>query len=98
MHLAEAKYLGYLHLLFKKSQSLTDEPEPDTLSKEEILLLLDELLLFDDATSYQAILGMAHHLQLYNISIKLEVARKIMTCMFSKGDIPQQFHEPRSLR
>lgn len=44
MHLAEARYLGFLHLLFGSEFDVT---------AEEVLLFLDSMLLFDDVATYQ---------------------------------------------
>ncbi len=87
MHLAEARYLGFLHLWFKKS----GKGECASVTKEEILLLLDQMLLFDHPVSYQGVLGLVHHLQWSDVSIKLEAARRVMTCLFAKPEVPQNF-------
>ncbi len=87
MHLAEARYLGFLHLWFRKSA----KGEITAITKEEILLLLDQMLLFDQPVSYQGVLGLVHHLQWSDVSTKLEAARRIMTCLFAKPEVPQNF-------
>lgn len=88
MRLAEVRYLGFMHLWFKRGGGLShvhsptvDEPAPDgdaaafEHSQDEVLLLLDQMMLFDDASSVQGILGLCHHLQWAPLTIKLEVAR-----------------------
>ena len=35
--------------------------------------------------------GLIHHLQWYGLDVKLEVARRLMTFMFSRPDVPAQF-------
>ena len=47
---------------------------PSIHSKDEILLILDQMLLFDDPSTFQGILGLVHHLQWANLEIKLEVS------------------------
>ena len=51
------------------------------------LLLLDQMMLFDDSTSVQGVLGLCHHLQWAPLKINLEVARRIMSYLFSKPDL-----------
>lgn len=85
MHLFEARYLGFLHLRFKQVA------EENPVSKEEILVYIDQMLLFDDATTFQGILGLVHHLQLFDLDIKVEIARRLMTFMFTRPDVPMQF-------
>eukprot|EP00095_Tigriopus_kingsejongensis_P009861 snap_masked-scaffold853_size88743-processed-gene-0.4 protein:Tk09861 transcript:snap_masked-scaffold853_size88743-processed-gene-0.4-mRNA-1 annotation:"neurobeachin-like protein 1 isoform x3" len=85
MHLFEAKYLGFLHLRFKRLG------EDTPVSKDEILYYIDQMLLFDDSTTFQGILGLVHYLQWFDLDIKLEIARRIMTFMFTRPDVPMQF-------
>ena len=88
MNLQDAKgYLGLLHLRFKLISSTIGRP----VSIEEICALFDQMILFDDATTYQGILGLVHHLQWSSLDIKLEIARRLMSFMFSKPDIPSYF-------
>merc|ERR1712223_1387754 len=49
------------------------------------------MILFDDSTTYQGILGLLHHLQWSSLDIKLEITRKLMSFMFSKPEIPTHF-------
>jgi len=86
MQLAESRYLGLLHLWFLQAAK-SKQP----VSKEEILMLADQMMLFDHATSYQGILGLAHHLCLADTSTKLEIARRIMTWLFARPEMPQHF-------
>ncbi len=87
MHLAEVRYLGFLHLWFKKAA----KGDCAAVTKEEVLILLDQMLLFDQPVSYQGVLGLVHHLQWSDTVTKLEVARRIMTCLFAKPDVPANF-------
>ena len=88
MNLQDSKgYLGLLHLRFKLMSSNSGQP----VSMEEICSLFDQMVLFDDATSYQGILGLIYHLQWSSLDIKLEIARKLMSFMFSKSEIPCNF-------
>ena len=64
---------------------------PSIHSKDEILLILDQMLLFDDSSTFQGILGLVHHLQWASLEIKLEVARRIMTFLFTRPDVPGSF-------
>ncbi len=94
MHLAEVRYLGFLHFWFSQPAfggASEKEASSQPVTKEEILLLLDQMLLFDQPVSYQGILGLIHHLQWSPTSTKLEVARRIMTCLFAKPDVPTNF-------
>ncbi len=47
-------------------------------------------MLFDDASTYQGVLGLVHHLQWAPLDVKLEVARRVMTFLFSRPEAPQQ--------
>lgn len=64
---------------------------PSIHSKDEILLILDQMLLFDDSSTFQGILGLVHHLQWASLEIKLEVSRRIMTFLFTRPDVPGSF-------
>jgi hypothetical protein len=70
MQLAEARSLGFLHLWFKQAAK-----NKMPVSKEEILLLLDQMLLFDHPATYQGVLGLSHHMLWSDTATKLEVAR-----------------------
>ena len=75
MNLGEAGgYLGYLHLRFKMCSGA-----PVTLA--EACMLFDQMAMFED---HEGILGLLHHLQWASLDIKLEVARRLMSCLFSK--------------
>ena len=93
------RYLGFLHLWFKRQpppallvdaasgrktsvsdpiSPVVEKPQqamPSIHSKDEILLILDQMLLFDDSSTFQGILGLVHHLQWANLELKLEVLR-----------------------
>ena len=89
MNLQDSKgYLGLLHLRFKLLSS-SEGGQP--VSMEEVCALFDQMILFDDSTTYQGILGLLHHLQWSSLDIKLEIARKLMSFMFSKPEIPTHF-------
>ena len=104
MHLAECRYLGFLHLWFKPQPNATSPVEVTSQkslddggvaapsfvlpNKEEILLLLDQMMLFDDAATFQGVVGLCHHLQWAPLDVKLEVARRVMSFMFSRPDVP----------
>ena len=45
-------------------------------------------MLFDDAATFQGVVGLCHHLQWAPLDVKLEVARRVMTFMFSRPDVP----------
>jgi hypothetical protein len=47
------------------------------------------MMLFDDAATFQGVLGLTHHLQWAPLDVKLEVARRVMTFIFSRPDVPQ---------
>ncbi len=87
MHLADVRYLGFLHMWFRKAA----KGECAVITREEVLLLIDQMLLFEHPVSYQGVLGLAHQLQWSDTATKLEVARRIMTCLFAKPDVPQNF-------
>jgi len=70
MQLAECRYLGFLHLWFRQAAK-----SKTPITKEEILLLLDQMLLFDHPATYQGVLGLSHHLLWSDTSTKVEVAR-----------------------
>ena len=57
---------------------VTEKPQqmPSIHSKDEILLLLDQMLLFDDSSTFQGVLGLVHYLQWANLEIKLEVKKE----------------------
>ena len=46
------------------------------------------MMLFDDAATFQGVVGLCHHLQWAPLDVKLEVARRVMTFMFSRPDVP----------
>ena len=88
MNLQDSKgYLGLLHLRFKLISSNATQP----ITLEEVCSIFDQMILFDDPTTYQGILGLVHHLQWSSLDIKLEMARRLMSFMFSKPEIPSHF-------
>ena len=46
------------------------------------------MMLFDDVATFQGVVGLCHHLQWAPLDVKLEVARRVMTFMFSRPDVP----------
>ena len=83
MNLQDPGYLGYLHLRFKMATS--------AVTMSEACMMFDQMALFDDFFTYQGILGLVHHLQWASLDIKLEIARRLMSCLFAKPDTPSQF-------
>ena len=46
------------------------------------------MTLFDDAATFQGVVGLCHHLQWAPLDVKLEVARRVMTFIFMRPDAP----------
>ena len=79
LHLQEVGYLGFLYMRQLK--------EP-ALGQEEVSSLTTQMMTFDEAGSYQGLLGLCHHLQLADIDIKLELARKLLSLVYSHPAAP----------
>ena len=79
LHLQEAGYLGFLYIRQGK--------EPP-LEMEEVTSLSNQMMSFDHPSSYQGVLALCHHLYLADIQIKLELARKILTLVYSHPQAP----------
>eukprot|EP00090_Calanus_glacialis_P023550 TRINITY_DN363_c0_g1_i1.p1 TRINITY_DN363_c0_g1~~TRINITY_DN363_c0_g1_i1.p1 ORF type:complete len:2732 (-),score=430.45 TRINITY_DN363_c0_g1_i1:184-7587(-) len=79
LHLQEAGYLGFVYMRSAK------EPQ---IEMEEVVNLTNHMLSFDHPSSYQGILALCHHLYLADIDIKLELARKILTLVYSYPHAP----------
>lgn len=74
LHLQQAGYLGFLYTRSSKEPSF---------SLQEVTFLTDHMLMFDHASSYQGILALCQHLQMASIDIKLEIASKLLTLVYS---------------
>lgn len=61
---------------------------PLTLDQSIILMLLDQTLLCDSEVGYSGTLCLIHHLSLSDITLKLEVARRLLTATFTKLNSP----------
>ena len=76
LHLQQAGYLGWLYMRASR--------EP-VFSLAEVTELTDHMLLFDHASSYQGILALCAHLQMAEVRIKLEAARKLLTLVYAQA-------------
>ena len=74
LHLQQAGYLGFLYMRSSREPSI---------SLYEVTEITDHMLLFDHTSSYQGILALCQHLQMAQINIKLEIARKLLTLVYS---------------
>ena len=75
LHLQEAGYIGWLYMRAAK--------EP-LLEWDEVTLLTGQMLGFEmQPSSYAGLLSLCHHLQLAKLETKLEVARRLVTLIYS---------------
>jgi len=75
LHLQECGYIGWLYMRAAKEPSL---------EWEEVSLLTGQMLGFEmQPSSYAGLLSLCHHLQLASLETKLEVARRLLTLIYS---------------
>lgn len=74
LHLQPVGYHGFLYIR---------SPKEPPISLQEVSFLTDHMLMFDHVSSYQGILSLCQHLQMAHVDIKLEIARKLLTLVYS---------------
>ena len=80
LHLQEAGYIGWLYMRAAKDPAL---------EWEEVSFLTGQMLGFEmQPSSYSGLLSLCHHLQLASLDTKLELARRLLTLVYSHPHAP----------